>query len=611
MNKDKLSSVKFSKEQKELLQELLPSLDREQLLLVSAFVGSVALSDNIGGASIAPKVKDIPLTIIFGTESGNAEGLAVDAQKQAKKLGFKVQLIDMFDAKLNDLQAENLIIFVSTWGEGDAPERSERFYKEFQSDSSIKLSSDNKFAVCALGDSSYVDFCEVGKVFDKKLEDIGGKRLFSRIDLDVDYKIAANEWIDNALAAFITQNSPLDIGSKDTDKAAQVISASVSKIDYAPLFGRAEYSAEEPFTAELIEKIKLNEILSKKETYHYAFDLGDSGMEYKAGDALGILPQNDKELVSKLIDIAKLDASYSKDGKNINQLLTEEIDITTISKPVLESYAAISGNEKIITDIIDSNKIAEYSYGRDLLDLVTEYPAKNKLDTVAFLATLRKLPARLYSIASAQDFVGDEVHLTIGTVRYNSQNRNKKGVATGFLADNTKIGDKVKIYVKENKYFRLPEDTSRPIIMVGPGTGIAPFRGFVQQRVHDNASGKNWLFFGEQNFLYDFYYQTEWLEHVKNGKLHNFDVAFSRDTPSKVYVQHKMQERSKELFNWLQEGAYFYICGDEKRMAKDVDAMLHKIVADNSGKQSTAATDFAVEYIAKMKQEQRYLKDVY
>lgn len=592
---NKSDIIEFSPEQRKLLKEVCVTLNREQSEFVKTVLDdyvSSGAADEVEEASVGGS---IPLTIIYGSESGNSENLAVEAGKKAKKLGFKTVIKDMFETSIEDIQnTENLLVFLATWGEGDPPERAEEFYKNFMSnDNSTNLNLN--YAVCALGDSSYVDFCEVGIKIDEKLKSLGANRVNDRVECDVDFSEKANSWIGEAITSLLVANG-VDVSNVEID--------SEPKFDFSKYFGSTEYTPQEPFVAEIAEKVILNEDGSNKETYHFSISLEGSGLEYEVGDALGIIPQNNPEMVEELISALKLDGNAQVSGQSLRDLLSFEYDVNVLTKPVILAYGDVSGNDKVV-ELANSDNLAEYVDGREIIDLINDYPAS--ITAEQFVSILRKISPRLYSIASAQEEVGEEVHLTVAIVRYNSHSRDRKGVASTYLADILEVGSKVKIYPKTNKNFRLPQNDNAPVIMVGPGTGVAPFRAFMQKRHAENAKGKNWLFFGDQHFLYDFLYQLDWQEYYNKGLLTKFDAAFSRDTPEKVYVQNRMWEKRSELFEWLEEGAYFYVCGDESKMAKDVDSMLHKLIADVSDK----GEDFANEYIANLKKSERYLRDVY
>ncbi len=559
------TDLNLSNDQKKELYSLLPSLDQSQALWVAEFIKSNAdafqeeIAEAAGGA--------VPLYCIFGTEGGNCEALAADAAKRAKKMGFAPKVVDFADIEPADLpKYENALVFISTWGEGDAPERVENFDKAFESDAP-DLSA-NKFAICGLGDTSYVDFCSMGIKFDKRFADLGAERVFDRLDCDVDYEEPAANWTVEALNKF----------AEIHDLEAPAANAAASAFD---IFHVDDYSATNPYIAKLSEKILLNGTGSAKETWHFEIDLGNSGIRYEVGDVLGVVPQNDPAMMAEINELTGASADLSA------------LDVNALTKPVIEKYAEITGDAGVKA-LLDGD-VQAYCWGREVIDLLKEFP--HKLSAEQLTGMLRKVPPRLYSISSSQSYASGDVHLTIAAVRYNSEGRDRKGVASCYLADAVEQGDDVAVYIKPNKHFRLPENGNTPVIMVGPGTGVAPFRAFMQQREEDGAKGNNWLFFGDQKYNFDFLYQLEWQDWKKSGLLTNLDVAFSRDKPQKVYVQNRMQEKAAELKKWIDEGAYFYVCGDESRMAKDVDSTLRSIAGD--------------EAVELMKQQGRYLRDVY
>jgi sulfite reductase (NADPH) flavoprotein alpha-component len=370
------------------------------------------------------------------------------------------------------------------------------------------------------------------------------------------------------------------------------------------------YSRKNPFPATLKERVLLNGQGSDKETIHLEFDLEGSGLTYNVGDSLAVIPHNAEDVVSAVLKASKLDAESEVTLKDVSFTLVEalraQLDITALSKPVLNRYNEIAQSEKLDSIINDKAVLNEFIAGRDLADLLATFPTE-ALTAQGLASSLRKLPPRLYSIASSLKAHEEEVHLTVGVVRYDSHGRERKGVCSTFLADRIEEGQKAGVFVTANKNFKLPDNPETPIIMVGPGTGIAPFRAFIEERAATNASGKNWLFFGDQHYQNDFLYQLEWQDYMKDGVLTKIDVAFSRDQPHKIYVQDRMHANSKELFQWLEDGASFYVCGDASRMAHDVDQALHAIIAEE-GKLSESA---AAEYVKALKSDKRYLRDVY
>ncbi len=587
--------IQFSAKQQKLIKELFSGINNEQADFIGKFLVEGAASKSFMEVQ-AVSASAPQLFILYGSESGNAENLAAKAKKFAAAKGFKATMQDMLATKPADLVAvKNLLVVVSTWGEGDPPERAVEFFKQMKASGDLKLPSENNFAVLALGDTSYVNFCKAGKDVDAFLEKAGASRILDRIDCDVDFEKVALEWLENFFPKLMVLNG--------IDPAA-VKAPAAKTLDIDAVFGfESPYTQSNPYEAVVKEKVLLNEVGSEKETYHIEIDLSGSGIRYNAGDALGLYPVNDAKMVADILKATGLTGAETHDGKSLKDLLTYEYDINAITKPVIDNYLKLTNNAKLKEAAAD---IEKYTYGREVIDMLKDYPHKG-ITAVELLSILRKLPHRLYSISSSNEYSGEEVHLTVATVRYDSYGRVRKGVASGFLADDVAAKSKVRVFVKPNKNFRLPENGNAPVIMVGPGTGIAPFRAFLQQRDIEGAKGKNWLIFGEQRYLLDFFYQVEWQEFKEKGLLTNFDAAFSRDQPEKIYVQNKMWDRRKELYDWLQQDGYFYVCGDEKRMAKDVDNMLHKVIADVSGK----GDDFAKDYVHKMKLENRYLRDVY
>jgi len=364
-------------------------------------------------------------------------------------------------------------------------------------------------------------------------------------------------------------------------------------------FPTSAYSKANPFPAEINELVNLNGSRSAKETYHLELLLEGSGLTFEPGDSLGIIAENHETMVAEVMMAAGLPGDV-----DLERRLRTDFDITQLSKPVMDAYAIATGNTAL-AELLEGDRWQAYLPGRQIIDLLSEFPAKLEADE--FLGLFRKLPPRLYSIASSQKADPDLADLLVSAVRYNSFGRDREGVASTFLADRHKVGDQLKVYVKSNKNFRLPDDPDRPVIMIGPGTGVAPFRSFLQERQATAAGGKNWLFFGDRNYTHDFLYQLDWQEFEKDGVLDRIDVAFSRDQPEKIYVQDRMWDRRAELFAWLEEGAHLYVCGDEKAMAKDVDTTLHRIIADQHG----WPDDKAADYVAGLKKDRRYLKDVY
>lgn len=596
----------FNEEQVELLNQLLPALTETQQTWLGGYLSALQIVQAPNGSSspavveaqeIVKKVISKEVTILYGSQTGNCQGLAEKLTKSLQSESFQATFTSMNDFKPNALKKiENLLLIVSTHGEGDPPDTALPFYEFLHSKRAPKLEN-LQYSVLALGDSSYDLFCHTGKEFDERLLELGAKQLTPRIDLDLDFDEGAEEWF----AKVLLELNDLQ-GSSSVSEVLQDSSNS----------GESEYSRTNPFQAEVLENINLNGRGSNKETRHVELSLEGSNLQFEPGDSLGVYPKNDVILVDTLITELGWDAddlvSVNKQGafQPLREALISNFEITVLTKPLLQKAAELSTNPALKELLAAEQELKDYLYGRDLLDLVKDF-APWKVPAREFVAILRKIPARLYSIASSAQANPDEVHLTIGTVRYDSHGRERVGVCSGEFSLFAESGDYLPVYVQSNQNFRLPESPDTPIIMIGPGTGIAPFRSFVEEREEVGAEGKSWLFFGEQHFVTDFLYQTEWKTWLKDGVLTQMDVAFSRDTDEKVYVQHRMLEKSEELFQWLEEGAVVYVCGDEKQMAADVHDALETILQEEGGLNAKEAAD----YLADMQQQRRYQRDVY
>ncbi|TCN27068.1 assimilatory sulfite reductase (NADPH) flavoprotein subunit [Mesobacillus foraminis] len=594
----------FNQEQAELLNRLLPTLTESQRFWLSGYLAASQSGTLSGGIDALPG--NVPagnsvskeVTILFGSQTGNSQGLAKNAAKTLEAQGYQVTLSSMSDFKPNNLKkVKNLLIIASTHGEGEPPDNALSFHEFLHGRRAPKL-DDLNFSVLALGDSSYEFFCQTGKDFDKKLEELGGTRLYPRFDCDLDYDEPAAEWLQGVIGS---------LNEGQGGSAAQELSSA------APQAIGTSFSRTNPFKAEVLENLNLNGRGSNKETRHLELSLEGSGLVYQPGDSLGVLPENDPVLVGALLEELKWnpDATVTVkqgDDRSLKNALASYYEITVLTKPLLQKVAELSNNEDLQKLVAPGNEeqVKAYLDGRDLLDFVRDFGAWGET-AQEFVSLLRKMPARLYSISSSLNANPDEVHLTIGAVRYQSHGRERNGVCSIFAAERLQPGDSVPVYIQHNDNFKLPESPDTPIIMVGPGTGVAPFRAFMQEREEIGAEGKSWMFFGDQHFVTDFLYQTEWQKWLKDGVLTRMDVAFSRDGEEKVYVQHRMLEQSKELYKWLEEGAVVYICGDEKNMAHDV----HKTLIDVIAKEGGMSPEQAEEYLANMQQQKRYQRDVY
>ncbi|MEI4790640.1 assimilatory sulfite reductase (NADPH) flavoprotein subunit [Bacillus sp. FJAT-53060] len=594
----------FSQEQAELLNQLLPTLTDQQKIWLTGYLSAQAalagLEASVQASSAVapdqPVSKDV--TVLYGSQTGNSEGLAKKTAEHLEKKNFQVMLSSMSDFKPNSLKKiSNLLIIVSTHGEGDPPDNALSFHEYVHGRRAPKLEH-LSYSVLSLGDSSYEFFCQTGKEFDERIKELGGTHLFDRVDCDLDYDEPFSEWL---------QGVTYSLSEGETASFPQVAAGEMSKVS-------SEYSRTNPFDAEVLENINLNGRGSNKETRHLELSLEGSGLVYEPGDSLGIYPTNDPVLVDELISACGWNAEEAvtvhKNGDTLplKEALTSHFEITVLTKPLLQKIAPFKKCEELHALLEEGNeeKLKEYIAGRDLLDVARDFgPFEGT--AADFTSILRKIPARLYSIASSLKANDEEVHLTIGAVRYDAHGRSRQGVCSILCAERLQPGDTLPIYIQHNQNFKLPHNADVPIIMVGPGTGIAPFRSFMQEREEIGANGKSWLFFGDQHFVTDFLYQTEWQKWLKDGVLTRMDVAFSRDTEEKVYVQHQMKKQSKELFEWLEQGAYVYVCGDEKHMAHDVHHTLLSIIQE----EGAMSKDKAESYLANLQQQKRYQRDVY
>ncbi|MEH7884720.1 assimilatory sulfite reductase (NADPH) flavoprotein subunit [Bacillus sp. JJ1609] len=599
----KATNSPFTQEQAELLNKLLPTLSESQKLWLSGYFAAAQFNIAEGQVNTRAAIAEPPagskeVTILYGSQTGNAQSLAKKAGKKLEGNGYQVTVSSMSEFKTNKLKkVQNLLILVSTHGEGDPPDNALSFHEFLHGRRAPKLER-LQFSVLSLGDSSYEFFCQTGKEFDSRLEELGGTRLYPRVDCDLDYDEQAVDWLEGILDRLNEAEGESALG-----QAAATLQVAEST-----------YSRTNPFKAEVLENINLNGRGSSKETRHLEISLEGSGITYEPGDSLGIYPENDPLLVQQLLEVLPWDpeakVTVNKQGEvlTLKEAFTTYYEITVLTKPLLEKAVQLSTSLELRDLVAPGNKEKLNSYldGRDLLDLINDFGAWGN-SAQEFVSILRKIPARLYSIASSLAASPDEVHLTIGAVRYEAHERERKGVCSIFCSERINPGDTISVYVQQNENFKIPKDPATPIIMVGPGTGVAPFRAFMQEREETGIEGKSWLFFGDQHFMTDFLYQTEWQRWLKEGVLTKMNVAFSRDQAEKVHVQHRMLENSNELFEWLEEGAAVYICGDEKNMAHDVHNTLVKIIAT----EGRMTLEQAEAYLADMHQQKRYQRDVY
>lgn len=594
----------FSEEQVKQLNEVLVNLTSQQKIWLTGYLSATAslqgtevqkeISFNTAPVASSPTaVKQI--TILYASQTGTAQGLAKKYGEHLRDIGFEVSVSSMNDFKTNALKKlDHLLIVASTHGEGEPPDNAISFHSFLYGKRAPKLEH-VKYAVLALGDSSYEHFCKTGKDFDEQLEKLGAERIVERIDCDLDFDEPAAKWFELVKEKLQEDGAVQELYKKE---AAPTVAAPTT-----------EYSRKNPFHAEILEKINLNGRGSNKETIHLELSLENSGLSYEPGDSLAIYPTNNENLVASLISALGFEedtkVNVGEISLSLKEALTDLLEITVLSKPLMEKIAQFTTNEEFQKLLLNKEDLKQFTHGRDLLDVVEVF-GPFSWDPQSFVNLLRKLPARQYSISSSQSAYPDEVHVTIGAVRYEVDNRNRLGVCSTYVADQLEIGDKVRVYVQQNPNFKLPED-DKPIIMIGPGTGVAPFRSFMQEREERGAEGKSWLFFGDQHFVTDFLYQTEWQGWLKDGVLTKLDVAFSRDRDEKVYVQHKMQEHAAEIYEWLEQGAVVYVCGDKENMAADVQNTLLNIIS----KQGNKSQQEAKEYLEDLQKQKRYQRDVY
>ncbi len=594
------SNSPLSDDQAEHVNRLVNVLSSEQLSWVSGYLAGrhAALAGNDPASGPAIAAERHTLTILYGSETGNAESIAEHAGELAEARGIATRVLDMADYKARELRDEHLLMVVTaTHGEGDPPDPALDFHEFLHSRKAPRLDK-ARFAVLALGDSSYEHYCQTGRDFEARLEAPGAERLVGRLDADVGYEGAAEHWVAAALDAFAehVQEAPSNVVAftGGTEREATT------------------YDRRHPFQAEVLENLVLNGRGSMKETRHVELSLEGSGLHYEPGDVLSLMPQNREEVAAELLERFALSpeetVSAASGDMPLADALRHEYEITTLTPAFISGYAELAESGKLRELAKEGNRseLIRYLEGRDLIDVLTEFPVQG-LDAKTLLGMLRRLQPREYSIASSHAANPGEVHLTVAAVRYESQGRPRHGVASTYLADVAEPGGTVPMFLRRNKNFRLPANPEAPTIMIGPGTGVAPFRSFLQEREVQGAGGRNWLFFGNPHFRTDFLYQTEWQGWLKDGVLDRMDVAFSRDGERKVYVQDRLRERGAELYRWLEEGAHVYVCGDAERMAPDVHATLQDVVREHGGR----SADAAEEYVKSLQREKRYQRDVY
>ncbi|MDD4914311.1 MAG: sulfite reductase flavoprotein subunit alpha [Methylococcales bacterium] len=536
------------------------------------------------------------LHILYGTQTGNAESLALDAAGRAKSHGLLPVVKGMDEVEIGDLpKMTHLLVITSTYGEGAMPDNAEMLWQAASSDGAPRLDGVS-YSVLALGDTSYDLFCQAGIDWDRRLEELGAKRIFDRTDCDVDFETPAENWLGEVIPLMADGAATVAVLETETETPP----------------GKSAYNRKNPFPARMTINRIVTALDSSKETRHYEISIAGSGLSYEAGDALCVVPANCPELVADILKALNCtgDEEEPVNGEllKLSEALRSHFEIKLPGKEFVEEIAKRAGDQSLNAMLLaaDKDKLADYLWGRDILDLLLQFP-NAEFSAAEFLHMLKPLQHRAYSISSSSKKYPDSVHLTVASVRYDAHGRHHKGVCSTYLADLVKPETDVGVFFSHNSSFRVPGDDSLPMIMVGPGTGIAPFRAFLQERECRRASGKNWLFFGDRNAATDYIYREEIEAMQANGLLTRLDLAFSRDQAEKIYVQDRMLENGAELYNWLEQGAYFFVCGDAYRMAKDVDQALHEVIRKHGGKSLLEAAD----YVNQLKKDKRYVRDVY
>ncbi|EPN9528584.1 NADPH-dependent assimilatory sulfite reductase flavoprotein subunit [Cronobacter malonaticus] len=588
----------LSPEQLARLQTATHDFTPTQLAWLSGYFWGM-VNQQPGAAVVqTPAAPASVITLISASQTGNARRVAEALRDDLLAAQLNVNLVNAGDYKFKQIAQEKLLIVVaSTQGEGDPPEEAVALHKFLLSKKAPKLNG-TAFAVFGLGDTSYEHFCQAGKDFDTRLAELGAERLLDRVDADVEYQAAAQAWRQRVVDVLKAR-----VPKEALSQAAFTASGAVNLVDSTP------YTKESPLTATLSVNQKITGRHSEKDVRHIEIDLGDAGLRYQPGDALGVWYQNDPALVQELIELLWLkgDEPVTVGEKTLplSEALQWHFELTVNTTAIVENYATLTRSEALLPLVGDKAKLQDYAARTPIVDMVRFAPAQLEADQL--LGLLRPLTPRLYSIASSQAEVENEVHITVGVVRFDIEGRPRAGGASSYLADRLEEDGEVRVFIEHNDNFRLPAAPETPVIMIGPGTGIAPFRAFMQQREADGATGKNWLFFGNPHFTEDFLYQVEWQRYIKEGLLTRIDLAWSRDQDHKIYVQDKIREQGAELWRWIQEGAHLYVCGDANRMAKDVEQALLEVIAAYGGMDAEAAD----EYLSELRVERRYQRDVY
>ncbi|MFL5344502.1 MAG: assimilatory sulfite reductase (NADPH) flavoprotein subunit [Hyalangium sp.] len=590
----------LGEERSALLQRVVEGLPSETLHWLSGYLAGLAAqrpAQESAPTAVPQAAPEQWLTIIYGTQTGNSLLLAERLKHQAEASGITVRLFRASDYPVRELQRERVLyVVISTQGDGDPPDDSRGFVEFILGKRAPKLEQ-LRFSVLGLGDTSYPKFCEVSRKLDARFAELGGSRLLDRADCDVDFEPVAQGWLDQA------------VGRAGEQLTARATTAVVTPLRTAP--PAPKHGKEAPFAAEILANQRITGRGALKDVRHIELSLGDSALSYEPGDSLGVWPTNSPELVAEFLSTLSANGSTEirRDGRTLplKQWLAEELELTKLSKPVLERHAALSGSAELKRMLTPegAESFRALLKSHQVIDVLRSWPAPWTAEEL--VRTLRKLTPRSYSIASSQKRVGAEAHLTVAVVDYTAFGTRHTGTASYYLATRNGETDRVRVFIEPNERFRVPKDSERDIIMIGPGTGVAPFRAFAQERAETGARGRNWLFFGEQHFRTQFLYQTEWQEALKKGELHRISLAFSRDQAEKIYVQQRLREAGKDLYAWLEGGAHLYVCGDAQRMAPDVHEALIDVISTHGGR----SREDAEAWLSTLRDEQRYQRDVY
>lgn len=620
------TNTPFNEEQLALINQLLPMLKPEQQHWLSGYLLNPAttsvsdnktdIQENEAGITetetststdqsvsepVSASTEPLDVHVLYGTETGNAEEIAETFETKLKSQNLNVHLWDMDDFPRDSLpEVEHLFIICSTQGVGEPPINALDLYDYLHGDDAPQLDQVN-FAVLALGDQDFPDFCQAGKDFDHILGQLGANRVADRVDCDFDYEETAEQWITNMLE-LLTQ------ASSNTNEETP----SVENEDVTIEEPQAPYSKSNPFQAEVLKNTILTQPEASREVRHLEISLEGYREAYEPGDSLVVIPQNDPVLVNQLIDALNWDAETpiqmndSDSMRSLKEALTHDFEIAKLTPVLMKNAAELLGNPMLNANIQKSEWVQNYIYGKDVIDLIRDFTPV-ALEPNMLPQLLRKLPPREYSIASSNKVNPNSVHITVRVVKYEAHRRERFGVCSVQLADRTSVGDKLPVYLKKNPNFKFPYDTETPVIMIGAGTGIAPYRAYLQERAYLNLKGEQWLIFGNQNYHHDFLYKDDLEQWLEEGVLSKLDLAFSRETENKIYVQHRIEENSAEFYKWIQAGATIYLCGNKDEMASGVHESLIKVLIKEGNLDETEAE----AYLTEMIKNQRYQRDVY